>query len=105
MSDTIAARITIPDGITFADLRLTRDTQTGEIEFDWAPIEAICAASGLDIELLRASEDNRAALLTSWYFEHRAHGGAPDPVQEDLLAEVVAEDARGHGQSYPPGRA
>lgn len=105
MSDTIARRITIPDGVTFADLHLTRDPQTGEIDFDWAPIEAICAASGLDIDLLRTSDDNRAALVVAWYTEHRARGGDPDPVQEDLLAEVAAEDARGHGQSYPPGRA
>ncbi len=98
--------ISIPDDLDFSELRLTRDPQTGEIEFDWAPIERICAASGLDVALFRSGpEGNVAGFLTAWYFEHLARGGATDPVQEDLLIEMRAEDERGGGLSHKPGRA
>ncbi|MFN2288670.1 MAG: hypothetical protein ABR578_10105, partial [Chromatocurvus sp.] len=105
MTDTFLARITIPDHVTFADLHLTRDPQTGGIEFDWAPIEAICVASGLNITLLRESEDNRAGLVVAWYAEHLARGGARDPVQDDLIEEALIEEAHGETVSHPPGRA
>ena len=36
---------------------------------------------------------------------HRAAGGDADPVAEDLLAEVRAEDAAGQLYSHKPGRA
>ena len=40
-----------------------------------------------------------------WYSAHRAAGGAPDHVAEDLLSEVRAEDAAGQPYSHQPGRA
>ena len=46
-----AVRITIPDDLDYADLKLSRDVVTGGVDFDWAPIERICEASGLDIAL------------------------------------------------------
>lgn len=100
-----ALKICIPDDLDFADLKLSR-TSTGEVEFDWGPIERICAASGLDFGLFRnETEDNVAGLLAAWYAEHRQHGGAPDQVQEDLIAEAMAEDEHGGGFSHQPGRA
>jgi len=99
------AKITIPNAINFADLHLAYGP-AGQIEFSWSPLEAICAASSLDIALLREShEDTVAGLIVSWYIEHRRNGGTPDPTAENLAAEVIAEDARGGGISYPPGRA
>lgn len=99
------ARITIPAGLDFADLKLARDPD-GHVSFDWAPIERICEASGIDVALFREStEDNLAGLVTAWYREHLSRGGARDPVQDDLIAEVEAEDAAGQPYSYPPGRA
>lgn len=99
------ARVAIPDGVDFADLRLARDPD-GSVSFDWGIIERICAASGLPVELLREGpEDNVAGLLIGWYQAHRQRGGAPDPVAEDLLAEVHAEDAAGQHVSHAPGRA
>ena len=60
------------------------------------PNERICEASELDIALFRdAPEDNLSALLVAWYTEHLARGGAPDAVQEQILAEVEAEDTLG----------
>lgn len=97
--------ITIPDGIAFHALKLARDPD-GHVSFAWPPIEAICAASGLDMALFRdGPEDNVAGLIIAWYQQHLAHGGAPDPVAEDLLAEVRAEDRLGGGLSHQPGRA
>lgn len=88
--------ISIPDGLAFADLHMARDPATGDVIFDWAPIEKICAASGLDIALFRDShEDNVGGLIVAWYAHARAQGEPIDPVQEQILAEVVAEDALG----------
>ena len=98
--------ITIPDGVRFADLKLARDPQTGDLEFEWAPLERICEASGIDLAVFRdAPEDNVAALLVAWYHAALANGEPRDPVQDDLIAEARAEDARGGGYSHQPGRA
>lgn len=40
---THATAITLPDGIDFADLKLTRKP-TGAISFDWRPIEEVTGA-------------------------------------------------------------
>lgn len=76
------------------------------MSFDWAPIEKICDANGIDIAVFRdGPEDNVAGLLAHWYGAHLAAGGAPDQVQEQLRLEVFYEDTFGGGQSYPPGTA
>ena len=98
-------RLAIPDDIEFATLRLARDAD-GAVSFDWSVIERICQASGMPVELLREGpEDNVAGLLIGWYCAHLERGGAADPVAEDLLAEVRAEDAAGQHVSHAPGRA
>lgn len=97
--------IVIPGDLPFSDLKLARDAD-GSVSFDWAPIERICAASGLDVALLRDQpEDNLAGVLTAWYRQHLAAGGAPDSVYADLIGEVAAEDAAGQHYSHAPGRA
>lgn len=99
------AKICIPDDLSFSDLHLARDPD-GAVSFDWAVIERICTASGMPVELLREGpEDNVAGLLIGWYCAHRERGGNADPVAEDLLAEVQAEDAAGQAFSHAPGRA
>ena len=98
-------RVAIPDDIEFSSLRLARDAD-GAVSFDWGVIERICRANNLPVELLREGpEDNVAGLLIGWYSDHRSAGGAPDAVAEELLAEVIAEDAAGQAFSYEPGRA
>jgi len=98
-------RIKIPDSLDFSALRLARDAD-GMVSFDWTPIEKICTLNNLDFAIFRdAPEDNLAALLTAWYADHLSRGVAPDPVQEDLIAEAKAEDALGGGFSHAPGRA
>ncbi|MFT0137266.1 hypothetical protein ACEK07_04300 [Alcanivoracaceae bacterium MT1] len=98
-------KVNIPDDVEFADLRLARDTDGG-VSFDWSVIERICDASGLPVEMFRdAPEDSVARLIVGWYNAHRQRGGAPDPVAEDLIAEVQIEDEHGGGHSHAPGRA
>ena len=98
-------QIKIP-GISFADLKLTRDPQTGDVSFDTAVIERIEAESGLPAGFFMSQpEDAVAALITTWYSAHRAAGGDADPVADDLIAEVRAEDAAGQHYSHAPGRA
>lgn len=97
--------ISIPADLTFADLKLARDGD-GNVSFDTAVIERIEAASGLPTGFfIGQHEDAVAELITHWYRAHLAGGGAPDPVQEDLISEVQAEDERGGGLSHSPGRA
>lgn len=99
------AKITIPGGVEFADLRLSREMD-GSISFDWSVIEKICEASGMTAETFRdAPEDSVATLLITWYQAHRKQGGEADPVAEDLFGEVAAEDAAGQDASHRPGRA
>jgi hypothetical protein len=99
-------KITIPPGLDFGDLKMSRIPETGEVEFDWTPIERLCEQNGLDVEIFRDSdEENVAGLINSWYFAHLENGGARDPVQDDLIAEAMAEDEHGGGFSLPPGRA
>lgn len=98
--------ISIPQGLGFAALRLARDPQTGDVSFDTAVIERIEAESGLPAGFFMGQhEDAVASLITGWYSAHRAAGGAADPVAEDLLSEVRAEDAAGQPYSHKPGRA
>lgn len=100
-----ALQIIIPDDIDFADLQYARDPD-GSVSFDWAPIERICAASGIDIAVFRDSpEDNVAALIAQWYASHLRGGGAHNAAFDDLIAEARIEDESGGGLSYPPGRA
>lgn len=97
--------VKIPDDIDFADLKLARDAD-GAVSFDWSPIELICEASGIDVQMLRdGPEDNISALIVTWYMAHRQAGGEPDFVQEDLIAETLAEESAGQKTSFPPGRA
>lgn len=95
----------IPDDVHFSDLKLARDAN-GHVSFDWAPIERICSASGIDVAVLRdGPEDNVASLLSGWYRHHIERGGDRDATFEDLAGEALAEDAAGQPYSHAPGRA
>ena len=99
-------RVTIPDGIEFADLCLSRDVDNGQVRFSMAPIEAICEASALDpAELVAGPQPLVGLLIAAWYRAHLSEGGTPDPVQEELLEETRLEMEHGGGFTYPPGHA
>jgi hypothetical protein len=60
----------------------------------------------MDVGMFKdAPEDNAAGLISAWYAEHLARGGARDATMDDLIAEAAAEDQHGGGFSHPPGRA
>lgn len=90
----LVKHIEIPIDISFEDLQLSRDPVTGVVAFDLEPVERVCEANHIDADTF-LTEENIGALLSAWYQAHRASGGAPDPVQEQLLAEVEAEDKFG----------
>lgn len=105
MRNQVLKMVVIPDDVEFADLNLSRSAD-GTVIFDWTPIDRICVASGLDAGLLRDQhEDNVAGLLIQWYRLHLETGGEHDPVADDLIREVLAEDAAGQNFSLPPGLA
>ncbi|NUZ10074.1 hypothetical protein HUZ36_04710 [Pseudoalteromonas sp. McH1-7] len=97
--------ISIPTTIQFADLKLGRSAD-GMITFDWQPIFAICESSNIEPELFsQTSEDNVSGLIIQWYAAHKAAGGEPDAVAEELFAETLLEDQHGGGFSYQSGKA
>ncbi len=78
----------------FSELHMARDNEN--IGYDWSLIEDICEASGIDISEFRdENENNISALIHQWYSEHRARGGAPDPVMEDIIVEAKLETTFG----------
>lgn len=99
-------QISIPAGLDFSALRLARDPGTGDVSFDTAVVERIESASGLSPGVFMGQpEDALAEVITTWYAQHLAAGGARDAVADDLIAEVRAEDAAGQAYSHKPGRA
>jgi hypothetical protein len=88
------ARVVIPDHLSFTDLRLKRP-ETGKIEFEWDVVKQICESSeGLPIgHLENGLEDNVVGLILGWYLVIRENGGETDPVAEELLAEVMENEA------------
>jgi hypothetical protein len=89
--------IRIPENLEFSDLNLSRD-HSGDVSFDWTPIEAICTASGINPAVFRdMPEGNVAGLIIQWYSMHLQHGGKRDPVADQLLAEIALEDAQAAG--------
>lgn len=92
-----AIQVKIPDSLKFSELKLTWDND-GNISFDWQPIDAICAASGINPAVFRdMPEDNVAGLIIQWYAAHLQDGGDRNPVADQLLAEVMLEDAPAPG--------
>ena len=88
-------KLNIPDGLDFSDLHLTCNSD-GTLEFDTEPVLKICRASGINTDVfLESPEENVMAMIMAWYAMHRKLDGAPDPVAENMLGEVAAEDATG----------
>lgn len=74
----------LPDGYTFADLRLRR-CETDAIDLDMDLVQLICKLNGLDFD--KVCQDPGpvvSTILTIWYKNHRAQGGQPDALMEEL---------------------
>lgn len=98
--------VMIPAGLDFSALQLGRDPSTGDVSFDTSVIERIEAASGLPPGFFMGQDEGAlAGLITGWYSQHLAAGGARDAVADDLIGEVQAEEAAGQRVSHQPGRA
>jgi hypothetical protein len=96
--------IVIPAEVMFSDLKLQRDAVTRAVRFEWWPIEAVCEASGLAVDLFKETDqDNVIELLLNWYGFHRLNGGNVDLVMEQVLAEVEAESVGGVAAVQPGG--
>jgi hypothetical protein len=96
----VTLRVVVPEGVSFSDLKLHRSASG--LKFDWAPLEAICEASGIDIALRKEEdESNAAGLIEQWYASHRALGGARDPVMEELLREVSLAGSVNPADEHP----
>jgi hypothetical protein len=99
-------RLTIPEGVDFSDLHLSRDPEDGSLVFDMVPIQAICEASGVDFDqIVDGAEPIVTVFIATWYEVHLQEGGLPDPVLEDFMEEARIERERGSGFIYPPGHA
>ena len=85
----MTVQIQIPEGVHWP--RLTRDSRTGDIDVDTATITAVADANP---HIDWSTEDAVTALLVAWYRELRK-SGFRDPVQEQVLAEMDAEDSFG----------
>ena len=99
------ARVVIPDHLSFSDLGLKRP-ETGKIEFEWDVVKQICESSeGLPLENLEEGpEDNVVGLILGWYMVIRENGGETDPVAEELLAEVMENEAESVSTDDESGR-
>ena len=100
-------KLFIPDNINPSELKSAGSSSTnGDIEFDWALIEDICDASGIDIsEFLDSHEDNACSLIHQWYAEHKGRGGKDDPVMEDIITTAKIEEMLDEIDSHKPGSA
>lgn len=97
-------KIKIPEDVSISDLRMSR-SKTG-IQFRWEPIEKICQASGVDVDLFKKqTEENVCGLIIEWYTLHLSVGGDRDPVIDDLTRETVLEGLYGVGVSHEGGSA
>ena len=87
----------IPDGLQFADLELEREPLTNRLLYKPGPFARLLRANELDLQNFFNDEDIACWLVAEFYLAHRADGGKPDPVAEDILAE----DATLHARNIP----
>ncbi len=74
----------LPEGYTFADLKLRRCADDA-IDLDMDLVQRICGINGLDFEKVCQNPGPVVtSILTVWYKTHLAEGGAPDALMEQL---------------------
>ncbi len=98
MNSLVLDNLIIPEGVSFADLQLTRDADTGCLWYDVDAVHRFCQGNNIDAEsLIEDDEDGLCALITRWHALHVAQGGRRDDVQSMISAEVEAEALVGAG--------
>ena len=88
----MVAEVIVPKGLNFADLALEREAVTHRLLFLPWHLGELCLVNGLDPEAVLASGDLSCELICEWYVAHRQTGGDPDPVAEEILAEVATAE-------------
>ena len=84
-------KITIPPAVDFTELQLERELHTRRLLYKPMPLERLIAANRLALRGTMFEEEDLAAwLIAQWYLAHRIGGGEPDPVAEQVLAEIAA---------------
>ena len=82
-------RIRLPAGVDFTGLKLRRGAASGEHAYDRKVLTKIIAANGFGQQTLIQRRDLELWIISECYLAHRAGGGAPDSVAEDILASVL----------------
>ena len=83
-------KIVIPGDVQFEDLALERDPVTKRLLYKPEPLAKLFMANELALQALFDDEDVVCWLVAEFYLNHRRAGGEPDPVAEEVLAEVAA---------------
>ena len=74
----------LPEGSSFTDLQLRR-CDDDAIDLDMQLVQRICQLNGWDFDKVRADPAPVVStILTVWYKNHLAQGGAPDAVMEEF---------------------
>ena len=77
----------LPDGYSFADLKLRR-CDDDAIDLDMELVRMICKINGLDFEKVCQNPGPVVtSILTVWYKSHIIEGGAPDALMEELKSQ------------------
>lgn len=84
MSTDSLLTLKLPEGYSFADLKLRR-CEDDAIDLDMDLVKLICKINGLDFEkVLQTPGPVVTSILTIWYKTHLAEGGASDALMEAL---------------------
>lgn len=85
-TDTLLT-LKLPEGYTFADLKLRR-CDDDAIDLDMDLVRRICGINGLDFDKVCQNPGPVVTtILTVWYKNHLAQGGAPDALMEALKTQ------------------
>lgn len=87
MSTDTLLILKLPEGYSFADLKLRR-CEDDAIDLDMDLVELICKINGLDFQkVLQNPGPVMTSILSIWYKTHLAEGGTPDALMEELKAQ------------------
>lgn len=82
-TDTLLT-LKLPEGYTFADLKLRR-CESDAIDLDMDLVKLICKMNALDFDkVLNNPGPVVTSILTIWYKKHLAEGGQTDALMEAL---------------------
>jgi hypothetical protein len=77
----------LPEGYTFADLKIRR-CESDAIDLDMDLVKLICNINGLDFaKVLQDPGPVVTSILAVWYKSHLAAGGQPDLLMEELKSQ------------------